>query len=75
LWWWCVSEDVDVLEGALAHVVEAGLIAMQEGELGCGGQVGESGGQAADFVAGRLGVDGVRVEAGFGGPGAAQTPE
>jgi hypothetical protein len=29
-----VSEDVDVFEGALADVVEAGLIAMQEGEVG-----------------------------------------
>jgi hypothetical protein len=34
VWWWGrVSEDVDVLESALADVVEAGLIAMQEGEL------------------------------------------
>jgi hypothetical protein len=66
---------VDVLEGALADVVEAGLIAMQEGELGRGGQIGESGGQAVDFVAGLAGVDGVVVEAGFDGPGAAQSPE
>jgi hypothetical protein len=29
-----VSEDLDVFEGALADVVEAGLIAMQEAELG-----------------------------------------
>jgi hypothetical protein len=39
---------------------------MQEAEVGCGGQVGESGGNAADFVA---------VEAGFDGPGAAHAPE
>jgi hypothetical protein len=66
---------VDILEGALAHVVEAGLIAMEEGELGRGGQPGEGGGQAADSVAGRLVVDGLREHVGFNGPGAAQTPE
>jgi len=66
---------VDVLEGALADVVETGLIAMQEGEGGRGGQVGESAGDAADFVAGLAGVDGVVVEAGFDGPDAAHAPE
>ena len=66
---------MDVLEGALADVVEAGLIAMQEGEVGCGGQVGESAGNAADCVAGLAGMDGVVVEAGFDGPGAAHAPE
>ncbi len=38
--------------------------------MGGGGQFGERGGQAADFVAGRLGVDGVGVQLGFDGPGA-----
>ena len=66
---------MDVLEGALADVVEAGLIAMQEGEVGCGGQVGESAGDAADLVAGLAGVDGVVEEVGFDGPGAAHAPE
>jgi hypothetical protein len=66
---------VDVFEGAPADVVEAGLIAMQEGEVGCGGQVGESAGNAADCVAGLAGVDGVVVEAGFDGPDAAHAPE
>ena len=50
-------------------------MAMEDGELGCGGQFGEGGGHAADFVAGRLGVDGVGLQLGFDGPGAAQTPE
>ena len=66
---------MDVLEGALADVVEAGLVAMQEGELGSEGEVGESAGNAADFVAGLAGVDGVVEEAGFDGPEAAQAPE
>ena len=66
---------MDVLESALADVVETGLIAMQEGELGRGGQVGESAGNAADLVAGLAGVDGLVVEAGFNGPGAAHAPE
>ena len=50
-------------------------MAIEDGELGCGGQFGEGGGDAADFVAGRLVVDGVGVQLGFDGPGAAQTPE
>jgi hypothetical protein len=66
---------LDVLEGALADVVEAGLIAMEEAELGGGGQVGESAGKAGEFVAGLVGGHGVFVEAGFDGPGAAQAPE
>jgi hypothetical protein len=66
---------LDVLEGAVAHVVKAGLIAMQEGELGRGGQVGESAGKAAELVTGLAGSHGVFVETGFDGPGAAQTPE
>jgi hypothetical protein len=70
-----VAEDLDVFEGALADVVEAGLISMEEAELGCGGQVGESAGNAAEFVAGLVGGHGVIVETGFDGPGAAQTPE
>jgi hypothetical protein len=43
---------LDVLEGAPADVVEAGLTAMQEGEVGRGGEVGESAGKAAELVAG-----------------------
>ena len=70
-----VSEDLDVFEGALADVVEAGLIAMQEAELGCGGEVGESAGNAGDLVVGLVGGHGVFVETGFDGPGAAQAPE
>ncbi len=50
-------------------------MAIEDGELGRGGQFGERGGQAADFVAGRLIGDGVGVQLGFDGPGASQTPD
>ena len=62
------------METALIHKVEAGLIAMEEGEFGGGGEPGEGGGDAAELVGGVLGVDGVVEEAGFDGPGAAHAP-
>ena len=60
---------------ALIHTVEAGLIAMQEGQLGGVGEGGEGGGDAGDLAAGLGGFDALIEEAGLDGPGAAKAPE
>jgi hypothetical protein len=62
------------VEGALVDGVEAGLIAMDEGQLGARGDGPEGGGEAADLVAGGLLGDGVVDDAGFDGPGAPDAP-
>ena len=48
----CGAEQEEVVESALITKVETGLVAMQEGELGRGGQVAESLGDAGELVGG-----------------------
>ncbi len=62
------------MEGALVDAMEAGFVAVHEGEAGVGGGVGEGGGHAIDFVAGGLSFCVVLKDAGFEGPGAAHAP-
>ena len=62
------------MEGALIHEVEAGFVAVDEGQGGAIGETREGVGHAVEVasrgLSGGLFVD----EAGFDGPGAAQTP-
>ena len=62
------------MEGALVHEVEAGFVAVDESEGGAIGETREGVGHAVEVasrgLSGGLFVD----EAGFDGPGAAQTP-
>ena len=62
------------MESALITKVETGLVAMQEGELGRGGQVTESLGDAGEFVGGVELLDAVIEKPGLDGPGAAHAP-
>lgn len=62
------------MQGALVHEVEAGFVAVKEGEFGRGGLPAESGGDAGDIVARRLVGKGFRHESVFDSPGAAETP-
>jgi hypothetical protein len=52
------AQDTEVVEGALAHEVEAGFIAVDEGDGGAAGEAGQSIGQAAEAGSGGLGGDG-----------------
>ena len=62
------------MESALVDAMEAGFVAVHEGEAGVGGGIGEGGGHAVDFVAGGLSFGVVLKDAGFEGPGAAHAP-
>jgi hypothetical protein len=46
------AQDTEVVEGALAHEVEAGFIAVDEGDGGAAGETGQSIGQAAEAGSG-----------------------
>jgi hypothetical protein len=65
------------MEGALEDPVEARFVAVQQPELGLGGQRGEAGSDAGELAARfrRLGGDGVVHELCFDGPSAALTPQ
>ncbi len=65
------------MEGALEDVVEAGFVAVQEAELGLGGERSEAGSDAGELAAGlgELCGDGIIHESCFDGPSAALTPE
>jgi hypothetical protein len=54
--------------------VEAGLVTVEQVELGGGGQVGEGVGDALGLVAGGLIADGLFHQAILDGPGAAHAP-
>jgi hypothetical protein len=68
------AEEEEGVEGAVVHHLEAGFVAVHEGEwVGVGG-FGEAGGDAVELVAFDLGGDLVIEGAGFEGPTAAETP-
>jgi len=70
-----IAEVHEVVEGALVDAVEAGFVAVEEGEGLGGGHVFECGGEAVDFVgAGVFGQEAVFEHAGFDCPGAAEAP-
>jgi hypothetical protein len=54
--------------------MEAGFVAVHQAEAGEGGGVGEDGGHAVDFFAGRLSFGVVLKDASFEAPGAAHAP-
>ena len=59
----------------MVDAVEAGLVAMEEGEVGGGGEAGEGGGEAAELVVVLvLAGEAVFEEAAFDGPEAAHAP-
>ena len=64
------------MESALVHEVEAGFVAVEEGEIWRSGQIGESVGEAADLVSRRAGLFGQAVleDAFLDSPGAAHAP-
>jgi len=76
VWHWSFAEEEEVGKGALVHAVDAGLIAMDEGELGtlCEGGVGSGHGLTGRLVRGPRG-GGIIDELGFDGPAAALAPD
>ena len=68
------AEEEDVVEGTLVHHVEAGFVAMEEGEIGGRCEFAESGGDARAVVTGGREVDLTGQEIVFDGPGTAQAP-
>ena len=68
------TQDEEVVEGALVHEVEAGFVAVDEGDGGAFGEAGEGIGHTVEGGSGGLGGDLLIEEAGFEGPGAAQAP-
>ena len=74
VWHSRVSQQKDVLQAALIHIVEAGFIAVEEGEATGTVRVLEGGSEEAGSIA-RVGDVEAAVEAlGFDGPGAADAP-
>jgi hypothetical protein len=65
------AEEEQVVESALEDAVEAGLVAVDEGQIRRA--FGEGGGDAAELVAGPVG-HAVFEDAGLDGPGAALAP-
>jgi hypothetical protein len=59
------------VEGAVVHPVEAAFVAVEEVELGLGGELGEGGVHAGELAAGGLLLYGVFEDFGFEGPGSA----
>jgi hypothetical protein len=53
------AQDEEVVEGALAHEVEAGFIAVDGGDGGAAGETGQSIGQAVEAGSGGLGGKGL----------------
>jgi hypothetical protein len=45
-----LAEELDVLERALEHAVEAGLVTVDQGEFGATGEFGEDTGEADDEI-------------------------
>src|ERR1039458_6571251 len=74
VWYGGGTRDEHVIEGALIVEMQAGLVTVHEAEGGFIGKAGEGFGHAIQRVAGWLGFGFVFEEAGFDGPGAAQTP-
>ena len=76
VWWGVVgeAEDEDVVERALVHEVEAGFVAVEEGNGRAVGEGGEGIGDAVEGGTGGLGGGLPVQEAGFHGPGPAQAP-
>jgi len=70
-----LPKDEEILEGALKHHVEAGFVAVEQGEFRRVVGAGEAGGHAVQGTGGRVGRrDGIE-EAVFDGPRAAHAPE
>jgi hypothetical protein len=67
-------QQEQVLHGALIHAVEAGFVAVEQGEaMGIGGIL-KGGSQEAGSVTGFRDVEAVVQQLGFDGPGAAHAP-
>ena len=64
------------METALVDAVEAGFVAVEEGEVGGGGEAGEGGGEAAELVVGFVVLAGEAIfeQPAFDGPEAAHAP-
>jgi hypothetical protein len=62
------------VERPLIHPMESAFIAVEQAELGLGGELGEGGVHAGELAAGGLFLHRVFEHFGFEGPGAAETP-
>jgi hypothetical protein len=71
---WDGAQEEDVVEGALVHQVEAGFVAMEQSQLGRGGELAEGSRDAGAGVTAGLGVQAASQELVFHGPGAAHPP-
>ena len=69
-----LAQHQEVVEGALIHDMEAGLITTEVGELRSGGQFGEGSGDAGEFGAFGLGGGGRFEEVILDSPVAAEAP-
>lgn len=69
-----IAEEPKTAQGALPGAMEAGLITVDEGELGFGGKAGEGSGETVDFGAG-LGAHSAVDEVGFNSPSTTLAPE
>jgi hypothetical protein len=74
VWRFLLPQEQEVLEGALEDAGLAGFVAMEQGQLGSGGEGGEGVGDAFDGVAHAGGDGSILQEAGLDGPGAALPP-
>jgi hypothetical protein len=69
-----LTQEEQVVEGALVHKVEAAFVAVEEGEFGLGSEFAESGIHAGELAAGGLLLHGVFEHFGFESPGATEAP-
>ena len=69
------AEEKEIVETALIDAVEAGLVAVEESEIGGGGETAEGGGKAAEVVGSFvLAGETVLEQAALDGPEAAHAP-
>jgi len=70
-----VADEEEVMEGALVHHVNARFVAVEESEVGRGGEFAEGGGDAGRSAGGGVGVEGLGHTGVLDAPGTADTPE
>ena len=74
VWYIRGTQDEEVLESALIHHMQAGFVAMDEGEGRSGGKFAEGGGNAAERVTLGLSGEAFVESIGFDGPETAKAP-
>jgi hypothetical protein len=68
------AQEEDVVEGTLVHQVEAGFVAVEQGQLRRRGELAERGGDAGAVKTAGLGLHPGSHHLGFHGPGTAHSP-